>query len=141
MPRMILLVVALSFLLIGCPTGGGKMSPYDTARTVLSYNPTALLVADSIVTRWAKRQTDAEKIGTVVAKYEKIKESINEGIAMALKSIDLAEEANKPINERELQAKVQLLVKQALDFALSLEDAITTRGPEQTPASAPTPTS
>jgi hypothetical protein len=136
---MILLAVAVLLLLTGCP-GFQQLSPYDKARHIIGYHPTAMVVADSIVARWAKRQTDEAKKKEVLDKYDKIKKTIDDGIAAALKSVDVAEEAGKPVDESKLQEEVQALVKTALDFALSLEDAIVKEEPASQPATAPTPT-
>ena len=133
MPRLILLVVLLPLLFTGCPAV--NMTSYDKARSVLAYSPTALLVADAIVARWTKHQTDKEKIDKTVAQYQRIKKAVAEGIAAALKSVDVAEEAGKPVDERKLNDKIRVLIKKALDFTMALEDAVV-----PTPASAPTST-
>lgn len=138
-PMLLLVVLAM---LAGCPAGTQKMSPYDIARTVLSYHPTGLAVADAIVNRWASKQTDETKKKEVLDRYEKIKKAIDEGVAAALKSIDVAEEAGKPIDQRQLQDRIRELVQEALDFALALEGAISSTPagvPAETPAAAPSP--
>lgn len=142
MVRMILLTVALS-LLAGCP-GFKELSSYDKARYILGYHPMGLLVADTIVGRWGKRQTDEAKKKEILDKYAKIRTAVDDGIAATLKSIDVAEEAGKPVDESKLRDEIAVLVKKALDFALSLEDAIVKPAPAPAPttqpAATPTPT-
>lgn len=139
MSRLIALAILLPLFLAGCP-GFKELSSYDKARYILGYHPTGLLVADAIVARWGARQTDEAKKKEVLDKYSKVRHAVDAGIAATLKSIDVAEEAGKPVDESKLQEEVQVLVKKALDFALSLEDAIVKPAPPAPPASQPAAT-
>jgi uncharacterized lipoprotein NlpE involved in copper resistance len=133
MKKAIFTALLLVLILAGC---NGKMSPYNTIRNVLSFQPTAILVADAIYQRWEKKQTDATRIEQVRIKYNAIKDSVIAGLGAIEGSVDLAEEAGKPVDKREVREKIDELVRLLLDFALALEDTV---APAPAPASQPSP--
>jgi hypothetical protein len=112
----------------GCPNPEtGKVDPYLTARTIINQGPVAVALAEGIFNQWALAQTDAEKVKQKRAIFEKIKTAVVNGLQLALNGVDIAEQAKKDPNVKDLLAVANEAwgsLRQFLDDLLSKsEDA------------------
>lgn len=93
--KRILLAIVAAMLLAACPGPTGKVDPWLTARTIILQTQTAVGLADGIFQQWLLSQPAGEKKEEAQAKYLKIKQTVMNGLRLALDGVDVAEQAKK----------------------------------------------
>lgn len=128
--KRILLAVMAAILLAACPGPAGKVDPWLTARTIILQTQTAVGLADGIFQQWLLSQPEGEKKEDAKAKYLKIKQTVMNGLQLALDGVNIAEQAKKDPDVQKLLAAADAAWK---DLQKLLADLL-----KQPPASAPT---
>lgn len=131
MKRLVLALVA-AIIVTACPNPEtGKIDPYLTARTIILQANTALSVADGIFQQWLLGQSDQEKVVKAQKTYTLAKSGVTNGLQMALNGVNIAEQAKKDPDIKELMKEANEAWGSLRKF---LEDLFASPAPASQPA-------
>lgn len=121
------LLLAVTSVLASCPDPTtGKIDPYLTAKTSISFTKSSLSLADAVfenVLAYAKITGD--KAVETRAKYKKVKESVIKFLGVAEESVNIAEKAGKGVSVVAIMADTDKAWKALREFIVSLMPSTT----------------